>query len=203
MAGRSSSPRRCARSGSTRAPGRRWATRAREARAGLRLAPGRGARHRGLREGGQTRPSRQPLRARGGEGHGLRPADMSPRRPARRLESLEPGRCPTGGTRRARIFARRPSRARSGSRPCSGSCSRSSRFGGVGFDNVFSTLVESRPSWVVIALALFSTSMILRALSWFEIVRAALPDRPVKRRTILSGTVIGVLDVGDAPRAPR
>ena len=35
--------------------------------------------------------------------------------------------------------------------------------------------------------------MILRAVSWYQIVRAALPDRPVKRRTILSGTSIGVL----------
>ena len=46
---------------------------------------------------------------------------------------------------------------------------------------------------MLIALALFSTSMVLRAVSWHDIVRAALPDRPVKRRTILSGTVIGVL----------
>jgi phosphatidylinositol alpha-mannosyltransferase len=63
----------------------------------------------------------------------------------------------------------------------------------VGFHEVFTSLLESSPSWVLIALALFSTSMILRAISWYEIVRAALPDRPVKRRTILSGTVIGVL----------
>ena len=63
----------------------------------------------------------------------------------------------------------------------------------VGFENVFTTLVDSSPSWVLIALALFSTSMILRARLVVHIVRAALPDRPVKRRTILSGTVIGVL----------
>ena len=58
----------------------------------------------------------------------------------------------------------------------------------VGLENVVSTLVRSSPSWVLIALALFSTSMVLRAVSWYAIVRAALPDRPVKRRTILSGT---------------
>ena len=63
----------------------------------------------------------------------------------------------------------------------------------VGADNVLSTVVRSSPTWVLVALALFSTSMILRAVSWYQIVRAALPDRPVKRRTILSGTVIGVL----------
>ena len=63
----------------------------------------------------------------------------------------------------------------------------------VGFDNVATTLLRSSPIWVLIALALFSTSMILSAVSWFHIVRAALPDRTVKRRTILSATSIGVL----------
>ena len=70
----------------------------------------------------------------------------------------------------------------------------------VGFENVFESLVHSSPSWVLIALALFSTSMILRAVSWFHILRAALPDRPVKRRTILSATSIGVLMSATLPR---
>jgi phosphatidyl-myo-inositol alpha-mannosyltransferase len=123
---------------------------------------------------------------------GLRPADMSPRRPARRLESLEPPPLPDGRTRGARIFAG-ARRAALGISAVLGILLAFLALRRVGFDNVFETLVESSPSWVLIALALFSTSMILRALSWFEIVRAALPDRPVKRRTILSGTVIGVL----------
>jgi phosphatidylinositol alpha-mannosyltransferase len=63
----------------------------------------------------------------------------------------------------------------------------------VGFENVATSLLRSSPIWVLIALALFSTSMFLRAVSWFHILRAALPDRPVKRRTILSATSIGVL----------
>ena len=63
----------------------------------------------------------------------------------------------------------------------------------VGAENVVTTLVHSSPAWVLIALGLFSASMVLRAVSWYHIVRAALPDRPVKRRTIMSGTAIGVL----------
>ena len=63
----------------------------------------------------------------------------------------------------------------------------------VGVDNVVTTLVHSSPIWVLVALGLFSTSMVLRAVSWFQIVRAALPESPVKRRTILSATSIGVL----------
>jgi phosphatidylinositol alpha-mannosyltransferase len=35
--------------------------------------------------------------------------------------------------------------------------------------------------------------MVLRAISWYHIVREALPERPVQRRTIMSGTAIGVL----------
>ena len=35
--------------------------------------------------------------------------------------------------------------------------------------------------------------MLLRSVSWFQIVRAALPESPIQRRTILSATSIGVL----------
>jgi phosphatidyl-myo-inositol alpha-mannosyltransferase len=123
---------------------------------------------------------------------GLRPADMSPRRRARRLASLEPAPLPDPRSRRARVFAG-ARRAALGISAVLGILLAFLALRRVGFENVFSTLVESSPSWVLIALALFSTSMILRALSWYEIVRAALPDRPVKRSTIFSGTVIGVL----------
>jgi phosphatidylinositol alpha-mannosyltransferase len=123
---------------------------------------------------------------------GLRPADLSERRRARRLESLEPPPPPDPRPRRARIFAG-ARRAALGISAVLGVLLAFLALRRVGFENVVSTLVESSPSWVLIALALFSTSMILRAVSWYEIVRAALPDRPVKRRTILSGTVIGVL----------
>jgi phosphatidylinositol alpha-mannosyltransferase len=123
---------------------------------------------------------------------GLRPADMSPRRRARRLQSLEPAPPPDGRTRRARVLAgaRRATLAISAALGLLFAFLALQR---VGFDNVVTTLVQSSPSWVLIALGLFSASMILRALSWYEIVRAALPERPVKRRTVFSGTVIGVL----------
>jgi phosphatidylinositol alpha-mannosyltransferase len=123
---------------------------------------------------------------------GLRPADMSPRVRARRLESPEPDPLPDPRSRPARVFAG-VRRAALGISAVLGLLLAFLALRRVGFDNVFETMVESSPSWVLIALALFSSSMILRALSWFEIVRAALPERPVKRRTILSGTVIGVL----------
>src|SRR5206468_10510305 len=58
---------------------------------------------------------------------------------------------------------------------------------------VFKMLWQSSPIWVLVALALFSASMFLRAVSWHAIVKAALPRARIKRRVILSGTLIGVL----------
>jgi phosphatidylinositol alpha-mannosyltransferase len=123
---------------------------------------------------------------------GLRPADMSPRRPARRLPSLEPAPVQEQRTVRSRVagVARRGALALSA---IGGVLLAMIALRRVGAHDVVATLVNSSPSWVLIALALFSTSMVLRAVSWYQIVRAALPDRPVRRRTIFSGTVIGVL----------
>jgi phosphatidylinositol alpha-mannosyltransferase len=122
---------------------------------------------------------------------GARAADMSPRRPARRQPSLEPAPL----VRRSRpaqalALARR---AALGVSAVLGVLLALLALRRVGAENVVSTLVHSSPAWVLIALGLFSLSMVLRAASWYHIVRAALPDRPVKRRTIMSGTAIGVL----------
>jgi phosphatidylinositol alpha-mannosyltransferase len=46
---------------------------------------------------------------------------------------------------------------------------------------------------VLIACALMGLSLFFRAASWFWIVRAALPNRPVRRRDVTSATMIGVL----------
>jgi phosphatidylinositol alpha-mannosyltransferase len=120
---------------------------------------------------------------------GLRPADLSDRRPARRVPSLEPK--PTQPIRaRLGSVARRLGLVMSA---LSGVALAYLAFQHVNFDRVLSTLVHSSPSWVLVALALFSVSMILRAVAWDAIVKAALPNRRVKRRVILSGTAIGVL----------
>jgi phosphatidylinositol alpha-mannosyltransferase len=124
---------------------------------------------------------------------GLRPADLSPRRPARRitpLETLHTDREKRSGLARVGHVVRRLGLA-------------ISALAGVGLaylalqhvdaHRVVNTLVRSSPSWVLVALGLFSLSMGLRALSWHAIVKAAMPGRHVKRRLILRGTLIGVL----------
>jgi phosphatidyl-myo-inositol alpha-mannosyltransferase len=120
---------------------------------------------------------------------GLRPADLSDRRPARRLPSLEPAPL---RTTRARLggMARRVGLALSA---LMGLLLAYLAFQHVDFDRVFTMLVHSSPAWVLVALALFSASMLLRAVSWHAIVKAALPRSRIKRRVILSGTMIGVL----------
>ena len=122
---------------------------------------------------------------------GLVQGDLTTSRRARRLPSLEPRPVPQG-TRASRVLAsaRRIALAVSA---IVGIFLAFLALRRVGVENVVTTLVHSSPIWVLVALGLFSTSMFVRAVSWFQIVRAALPERPVQRRTILSATSIGVL----------
>jgi phosphatidyl-myo-inositol alpha-mannosyltransferase len=124
---------------------------------------------------------------------GLRPADLSPRRPARRITPLEPAhteRASRTGLVRVGHAVRRLGLAFSA---LAGAGLAFLALQHVDADRVLNTLVRSSPSWVLVALGLFSLSMGLRALSWHAIVKAALPGRRVKRRLILRGTLIGVL----------
>ncbi len=118
--------------------------------------------------------------------HGLVPIDGSPPVPARRLPSLDPTPVRSGRGQLARraalviaallgvmltfIAARR-----------------------IGVDRVFTNVVHSDLTWVLVATALMSASMFLRASSWYAIARAALPGSPLRRRDVTSATMIGVL----------
>jgi phosphatidylinositol alpha-mannosyltransferase len=120
---------------------------------------------------------------------GLRPADLSPRQPARRLESLEPVPARSALARAGSVARRLGVPASAAAGVALGALAMRH----VDLDRVFNMLVRSSPAWVLVALALFSASMFLRAASWHAIVKAALPRHRVKRRVILSGTLIGVL----------
>ena len=63
----------------------------------------------------------------------------------------------------------------------------------IGLQNVVASIVRSDVGWVLIATALMMGSMMLRAVSWFAIARAALPRSPLRRRDVTSATMIGVL----------
>jgi phosphatidyl-myo-inositol alpha-mannosyltransferase len=122
---------------------------------------------------------------------GLQPADLSPRRPPQKLASLDPS--PRAEPSRRERFGRSARRIGLALSAVIGTALALLALRHVEAERVLATLVRSSPNWVLVALALFSLSMVLRAVSWHAIVKAALPGRRIKRRVILSGTMIGVL----------
>jgi phosphatidylinositol alpha-mannosyltransferase len=119
---------------------------------------------------------------------GLRPADGGPRRPAERLPSLDPAPAPAGN--RGRAVARRAGLAVAGVLGVGLTYLAAQR---IGIDNVVESIVRSNLTWVLIACALMASSLFFRAASWYWIARAALPNRPIRRRDVTSATMIGVL----------
>jgi phosphatidyl-myo-inositol alpha-mannosyltransferase len=117
---------------------------------------------------------------------GIVPIDGSRRRPAQRLPSLDASPTPVSRGR----TARRVGLGITGALGIGLSVIAANR---VGLDNVVSSIVRSDAKWVIIATALMMASMLLRAVSWLEIARAALPSRPIRRRDVTSATMIGVL----------
>jgi phosphatidylinositol alpha-mannosyltransferase len=119
---------------------------------------------------------------------GLRPADGLPPAPSQRLPSLDPPLVRSGSARRR--VARRIGLGVAGALGI-GLTALAARK--IGVDNVVESIVRSDVTWVVIASALMALSLFFRAASWYWIVRAALPNRPVRRRDVTSATMIGVL----------
>jgi phosphatidylinositol alpha-mannosyltransferase len=118
---------------------------------------------------------------------GVTPAD-GPRRPPRRLASLERSR--PSRRERALTAARRVGLLLVVLAGLIGGLVALRR---VGVDRIVASLVTSRPDWVLVGLGLMCASMVLRAAAWQAILRAALPNARVRLRDALQGTFIGVL----------
>src|SRR6476659_8071133 len=114
--------------------------------------------------------------------------DGGPRRPAKRLPSLEPAPATNGG--RGRRAARKAGVAIAGALGLLLTALAARR---IGVDSVAANIIDSDLKWVLIACALMVGAMFARAASWVAIVRAALPGRVVRRRDVTSATMIGVL----------
>jgi phosphatidyl-myo-inositol alpha-mannosyltransferase len=119
---------------------------------------------------------------------GMRPADGGPRRPAKRLPSLDPPLAQEG--KRGRAVARRLGLGVAAAFGIGLTWLAAEK---IGVDNVVESIVRSNLTWVLIACALMASSLFFRAASWYWIARAALPNRPVRRRDVTSATMIGVL----------
>ncbi len=63
----------------------------------------------------------------------------------------------------------------------------------LGLHRVGSALASAQPGWIVLALALMGLSLLLRAGSWHEVLRAALPDVPITWAPVVRATMIGVM----------
>jgi phosphatidylinositol alpha-mannosyltransferase len=113
--------------------------------------------------------------------------DGGPRRPARRLPSLEP--VPEVGGRGRRL-ARRLGLGVAAILGVGLTLLAAQK---IGVDKVAESVIGSDLTWVLVACALMVAAMFARAGSWVAIVRAALPGRPVRRRDVTSATMIGVL----------
>ena len=119
---------------------------------------------------------------------GIRPADGLPPSPPRRLPSLDPAPAQPGERRRK--IARRIGLTAAGAMGIGLTALAAQK---IGVDHVVESIVRSDLSWVLVACALMALSLFFRAASWYWIVRAALPLRPVRRRDVTSATMIGVL----------
>jgi phosphatidylinositol alpha-mannosyltransferase len=119
---------------------------------------------------------------------GIRPADGRPKRPSERLPSLDPPLAREG--KKGRVVARRVGLGVAGLMGVGLTLLAAQK---IGIDNVVNSIVRSNLTWVLIACALMAVSLFFRAASWYWIARAALPNRPIRRRDVTSATMIGVL----------
>jgi phosphatidyl-myo-inositol alpha-mannosyltransferase len=118
---------------------------------------------------------------------GLTPADGSRPEPAQRLPRLDPEPAKAIGRQRTKR------RIALGVAGVLGVALTALAAGRIGLHDVVRNIVRSDSTWVLLAVALMSASLFMRAGSWFAAIRSALPSRPLRRRDVTSATMIGVL----------
>ena len=119
--------------------------------------------------------------------HGLKPADLRPRVPARRLPSLEP---PAPVRHRAlQVLSRFALLATS----FVGLALAYLALQKIGVTKVAASLLASKPGLVAAGVGVMCASMFVRGIAWYAILKAAPTWRVARRRDALQGTFIGVL----------
>ena len=119
---------------------------------------------------------------------GVVPADGEQRVGARRLPTLAPP--PEGAAQPALRYARRALLGVAALGAVGGTLLALDR---IGMRPIGQALLASSPAWVLVALGLMCASMLLRAVSWHAILRAALPEALPRFVDAMQGTTIGVL----------
>ncbi len=54
-------------------------------------------------------------------------------------------------------------------------------------------LITATPGWIALALALMASSLVMRSISWHQVLRAALPGTPIAWAPVVRATMIGVM----------
>jgi phosphatidylinositol alpha-mannosyltransferase len=63
----------------------------------------------------------------------------------------------------------------------------------LGLHRIGHALASASPGWIALALGLMSLSLLLRAISWHEVLRAALPRIAIPWASVIRATMIGVM----------
>jgi len=121
---------------------------------------------------------------------GARAADLKPRVPAQRLASLEPKL--TGPQRQSKALATARRLGLAGV-SVAGAVLAFLALQKIGLTNIAAALITASPTLVLLGLAIMCSSMVLRAVSWHAILRAALPRDRIRLADAAQGTFIGVL----------
>jgi phosphatidylinositol alpha-mannosyltransferase len=69
----------------------------------------------------------------------------------------------------------------------------------LGLHRIGHALITARPGWVALAFVLMACSLVLRSVSWHEVLRAALPETAISWMAVTRATMIGVMGSAVVP----
>ena len=69
----------------------------------------------------------------------------------------------------------------------------------LGLHRIGHALVTASPGWVALAFVLMASSLVLRSISWHQVLRAALPETQIPWLAVTRATMIGVMGSAVVP----
>lgn len=69
----------------------------------------------------------------------------------------------------------------------------------LGLHRIGHALVTASPGWIALAFVLMASSLVLRSISWHEVLCAALPDTHIPWIAVTRATMIGVMGSAVVP----
>ena len=121
---------------------------------------------------------------------GFTPADLQPRVRAAKLESLERP-LTVGESRRTTVAKLR--HVGMAAITLAALALAFKALQKIGITSIGHTLINSQPSYVLLGLATMCGAMLMRGVSWYAILEAALPKGLIRLRDAIRATMIGVL----------